>query len=220
MKKWSLLMIATATAVSLTGCFSKEASAPTKPSAPATQIPIESQPTQQQKTAEPASPAEKTSAPAFKEMNEQNAVKLTAEASKRYWHVVSGGKVKEEMKTFKLNGTEYRYLGKDLDSKAKLTAYLQDVYTPTTVEKIIKSLKIVEHEGKMAQPNADGGSLLDWQSAQASLIDQKGDSKSYELQVPIGNGSNVQFEVYEIPMKKQGNVWKVDTMLGKEKSQQ
>ena len=50
-------------------------------------------------------------------------------------------------------------MGSDLDTKSKLLTYLSGSYTSDSVESYIKRAGIVEHNGKLAQPNADGGSI-------------------------------------------------------------
>ncbi|GAA4722518.1 DL-endopeptidase inhibitor IseA family protein [Brevibacillus fulvus] len=161
--------------------------------------------------------AEQASVPPVTEMNEQAAVKLVTEGMKRYWHVMSGGEGAGgttdggPIATVTVNGQEYRYLGSDLETKEKLTAYLAQVYTPEAIAQLLKDANLVEHEGKMVQPNADGGSMLRWEDALASLIDGNEESKQYELKVPYGEGNDVEFAVVEVDMKKLAQGWLINT---------
>ncbi len=150
-------------------------------------------------------------------MDEKAVVKLVAEGMKRYWHVMSGGEGAGgtsdggPIPTFQVNGKEYRYLGKDIDTKEKLMDYLQASYTPEASDAFVKGAMIVEHEGRLGQPDADGGSLLQWENAQATLIKESGDVKEFELKVPFGEGADIQFEAVTVEVKKSKDGWRIST---------
>jgi hypothetical protein len=211
MKKGNIFVILSAT-VSILAVGCSESSAPV--STPPQQQPPVTQPA----PTEPA-PAPTQPAPAQDEkMDEKAVVKLVAEGMKSYWHVMTGGEGAGgttdggPIPTFQVNGMEYRYLGKDIETKEKLMAYLQQSFTREAGEAFIRAANIIEHEGRLAQPNADGGSLLQWENAQASLIDETADGKKYELKVPYGEEANLQFQPVTVEVKKvEGAGWRINT---------
>jgi len=148
------------------------------------------------------------------ELNEQSAVELVVMASQRVSHALSGGNLNGSMETFEHDGTEYRYLGEDIGTKDKLLVYMHEVYSPQATEAILSMYKFIEHNGRMAQPNADGGSLLEWADAQARLIEENETEKVFELKVPVGDEKNHEFEVKQVKfVLVEGKGWKVDQEL-------
>jgi|GEM_PF-1128358 len=210
MKKTSFrVWMAAAMMLAVAGCAQPQPA--TEPPAATQQEPAEQAPAQAEPAADPQLEAETPASPKA-EMNEQAAVQLAAEGMKRYWHVMSGGTAAADgtVPTVTIHGMEYRYLGSDLDTQEKLMAYLGEVFTPEASEAFIQQARIVEHEGRMAQPHADGGSLLQWENAQASLIKEEGNSRQYELKVPYGEEPNIAFEIRQLEVKQAAdNAWKV-----------
>ncbi|UFJ41284.1 IseA DL-endopeptidase inhibitor family protein [Brevibacillus humidisoli] len=150
------------------------------------------------------------------DMDEQAAVKLAAEAIRRYFHVSSGGDYShlegERLQGFLIGDQHYRYMGQDLDTREKLIRYLEQGYTIEAIETFIQQAKIVEHEGRLAQPDADYGSLLEWQNAQARLIAEEDNIKRFELTIPFGEGEHRDTETTMVEMKKIDGVgWRVNT---------
>lgn len=212
MKKTSKLLFITSFLLlfAVIGCSpASEPQAQPQPTETPTAIPIT--PTQ------PAS--EDQEAPqAAENMDEKAVVKLTAEGIKLYWHVMTGGEGAGgttsggPIPTVQINGMEYRYLGQDIETNEKLMEYLQQVYTKEASEAFIKNANIVEHEGRLAQPNADGGSMLQWENAQASLIQEAADTKQFELKVSSGEGANVEFKPITVEVKNvEGAGWRINT---------
>ncbi|MBN6187608.1 hypothetical protein JQN58_11830 [Aneurinibacillus sp. BA2021] len=153
-------------------------------------------------------------APAIKYPDEKSAVRLADQAIQRYWYVTSGGKTNGKLTTFTFNGLEYRYLGSDLDTKKKFMEYLGTSYTAEAIATYMKQAKIIEHKGRMAQPNADGGSLLQWDKAQATFIRYTNGIAEYELKVPYGEEGAIEFDIRRIQLKYEANGWKVNTPPG------
>lgn len=143
---------------------------------------------------------------------EESATKLISDSRKAYWYVVSGGKGTGEIKTFTRDGLEYRYMAESLDTEAKLKAFLSQTYTPEQVEKIFKDLGFITHNGKLAQPNADGGSLLNFEKATAKLISNSTSVKKYELKLPLGETKEVQTMIAELRFVE-GKGWRVHTLV-------
>lgn len=152
-----------------------------------------------------------TGLPAF--MNEQSVVILAAEAVSRSWYVLGGGRIGDRWETFERDGIPYRYLGEDLSTKKKLTSYLSVVFTEEAVAAFLRDYGIIENQGRMAQPDADGGSLLEWDKASASLIDEGDDWKRYELKVPYPVGDDVEYEVVQIKVQLSDQGWLLDSLV-------
>lgn len=103
----------------------------------------------------------------------------------------------------------YRYLGEDLATNEKLVNYLGEVL----IKDFLVTYGIIEHEGKIAQPEADGASLLEWHKAQATLIDEGEDWKRYEVKVSYRAVDDVEFEVMELEVKRAEKGWLLDTLV-------
>lgn len=123
----------------------------------------------------------------------KEAVELVSGANKAYWYVVSGGEGPRNLENFMVGDLEYRYMGETLDSEEKLLNYLGKWYSPEQTAKLFKDLGFITHNGKLAQPNADGGSLLNWEKATAKIVKSTTTSKVFEVKVPIAD-----FDEYEI----------------------
>lgn len=129
-------------------------------------------------------------------MDEAIALDLVKEALAHQTHVQSGGNISGDLETFDYNGMDFRYLGEDLQPKSELLRYLEEAFTPEAAEELIQGY--IEKDGKMAQPNADGGSILQWDRAEVSLIQESGNSKEYAFKVPYGDESDLQYETIPV----------------------
>ncbi|MFT4416603.1 NlpC/P60 family protein [Fredinandcohnia humi] len=112
-------------------------------------------------------------------------------------YIQRGGDYKDgEYKSFTYKNQIYRYLAADIDTKAELVNKLTKLITPEYAEQYMKAKGLIVHEGKLAQPEADGGSILQWNKAVAKLISSKGNERIYKLTVPLGDtGQNEFFHV-------------------------
>ncbi|MFA9560499.1 DL-endopeptidase inhibitor IseA family protein [Evansella sp. AB-rgal1] len=130
---------------------------------------------------------------------------------KRFFHVSSGGDMKD-YETFDYNGKEYRFLGEDLDQKDKLTQYLEEAYTLQAVNEILNKLKIIELNDKMAQPDADFGSILEWRKVNYQGIELDKTTIILNLHVPLGDTG--QFEEERVELKYiEGIGWRINSLL-------
>ncbi|MFF5995348.1 DL-endopeptidase inhibitor IseA family protein [Lysinibacillus sp. KU-BSD001] len=137
-----------------------------------------------------------------------NAQSLFEEAQQGYWYVVMGGEGKRNEATFTYKGVDYRYMAETLNTMEKLQAYLGTVYTGEQIEGLIKTLGIIEHSGFLAQPNADGGSLLNWRKATTKETVRTASMRSYEMIVPIGEEGEYETLLGELHFVK-GKGWRV-----------
>jgi hypothetical protein len=81
------------------------------------------------------------------------------------------------------------------------------------IEKGVKKYRFIEYKGKLAQPNADGGSLLDWDKAKGKLIYTKKDVRLYEFSVPLGEtGEHSKEKVTFVKVKNQWLINAIDAV--------
>lgn len=134
--------------------------------------------------------------PEVEAMDEAIALDLVKEALAHQIHVQSGGNIYGDAEIFHYNGMDYRFLGEDLQPKSELLRYLGEVFTPEATELLIQGY--IEKDGKVAQPNADGGSILQWDRAEVTLIQESENSKEYSFKVPYGDESDLQYETIPV----------------------
>ena len=139
----------------------------------------------------------------------QQARSLFEEAKNSYWYVVMGGEGKRNEASFTYKGMDYRYMAESLNTMAKLEKYLGYFYTPDQQKKLIKELGIIEHKGVLAQPNADGGSSLNWEKAKIKEISSLVQAKHFEMEVPIGESSDYEALIGELRYVKESEAWLV-----------
>ncbi|MEH6987521.1 DL-endopeptidase inhibitor IseA family protein [Cytobacillus firmus] len=121
-----------------------------------------------------------------------------------------GGKMESgEIHSFPVNGMDYRYLGKDLGTKEKFIDYLADSFTEEAIQSFMAASKIIDHNGKLAQPNADGGSLLNYEKAEIVKVKDLGTEMQFDIKVPLGN--SLTFQMVPIVFKKTENGWRIST---------
>ncbi|WP_442596798.1 DL-endopeptidase inhibitor IseA family protein [Neobacillus sp. D3-1R] len=122
------------------------------------------------------------------ELTTQQAIKLASDFAKASAYVQRGGDYKAgEYKTFSYKGKTYRYLASSIDTKKELVNYLAKTLTRKAAEQFLKDNGIIEYKGKMAQVEADGGSLLQWEKATAKYIKSTKNTEYYQLTVPVGD---------------------------------
>ena len=102
-----------------------------------------------------------------------------------------------------------RYLGSDINTKNKFINYLSDFYTLDAIQTFMKDAGIIEHNGKMAQPNADGGSLLSYKDAAVVNVKDSGSEIQYDLRVPLSN--SLAFEVIHVVFRKTEEGWRISS---------
>ncbi|WP_391119567.1 DL-endopeptidase inhibitor IseA family protein [Psychrobacillus sp. L3] len=152
------------------------------------------------------------------DLTTKQAINLAVEFNKVSNYVQRGGDYKkDEYKTFSYNQKTYRYLSSSIDTKKELKNYLEKVLVPSEVEQFIKSRGIIEYKGKLAQIEADGGSLLQWEKAAAQYVKTEKNTIYYRLTVPVWNTSVKQDFIVEYQyVNKIG--WKIRKEPKQEKS--
>lgn len=148
------------------------------------------------------------------DIGEQEAVGLAEDAQTHFWVISSGGHGDRQEGSFAFKGSDYRWMATDLNTKTKFIEYMELLYTPEQAEaywnKQIDNGSLVEIEGKLAQPNADGGSMMEWGKATAQLIKDGQGSKIFRFSVPLHD----KFEAKEIKLRfVEGKGWRIDEPL-------
>jgi hypothetical protein len=146
--------------------------------------------------------------PKFQSLEDQMVINMMDTANRKYWYVISGGKMPEgEIKTISINDREFRHLGKDLDTTVKLSNYLADVFTDEAIQSFKNRADIFEYYGKLVQPNADGGSLVNYSGAEVIQKKDNGDEKEFDVKVPLGHSYN--YEVIHVGFQLTDQGWRI-----------
>jgi iseA protein len=121
-------------------------------------------------------------------LTDKKTIELASNLAQAKSFVQSGGSYQNgEYKTFTYNGKTYRYLSSHIDTKKELLSYLKNSLTQPAAELFIQTRGIIEYKGKMAQLEADGGSILQWHKATSTFLNQAKTTKVYLLSVPLGD---------------------------------
>jgi hypothetical protein len=136
-------------------------------------------------------------------ITKKQIVKLAAQWAKTESYIQSGGNYKEgEYRTFTHKGTTYRYLSNDIDTKKELFNLVNKMLTPAETLKWFKKSNIIVYKGKTAQPEADGGSLLEWEKAKVEYVNTAKKTMFYRLIIPIGDTGTKEMRIVEIQKDK------------------
>ncbi|WP_336078199.1 DL-endopeptidase inhibitor IseA family protein [Paenibacillus sp. 203] len=175
------------------------------PSVPSTVKPSKPQ---QPSTSAPAAAASSVKPTQLDKLNHESAVPLVLEAQSRYQYAISGGSPVGE--SFQLNGKSYRYLSEDIGTKTKLISYLTQAYTKQASEQFVGKF-FVEVNGRLAQLNADGGNLLEFNRATAKMVTMTPVKRSYLLTVPYPAETKQANAKITVNFEKVGNYWKISS---------
>lgn len=144
----------------------------------------------------------------YSSLEDEVIIQRVKEAASQYWYVMSGGEYPGgKIETVTVNHDEFRYLGKDLDSHAKLVNYLSSSFTSSAIDSFLKKKTNFEFFNKLIQPNADGGSLLNYDLAEVVQKKDKGNEMEIDLKVPLGDTNS--FEFVHISFQKTENGWRI-----------
>lgn len=150
-------------------------------------------------------PAESPAAP---ELNAATAVEKVATAQQIFFNVMSGGS-DVVYEPFDFEGYPYFYMGESLESWEKLRGYLGDIYTDDAIDLFIEYSGIIEHEGRLAHPDAAMGSLVDWSKAEVISIEDENGQKTFELEVSY----DVYTENVPFTFVIENGIWKLNYPL-------
>ncbi|WP_367997120.1 DL-endopeptidase inhibitor IseA family protein [Paenibacillus sp. CH40] len=175
------------------------------PSVPSTVKPSKPQ---QPSTSAPAAAASSVKPTQLDKLNHESAVPLVLEAQSRYQYAISGGSPVGE--SFQLNGKSYRYLSEDIGTKTKLISYLTQAYTKQASEQFVGKF-FVEVNGRLAQLNADGGNLLEFNRATAKMVTMTPVKRSYLLTVPYPAETKQANAKITVNFEKVGSYWKISS---------
>ncbi|KAF6576319.1 hypothetical protein G9G54_20425 [Paenibacillus sp. EKM212P] len=175
------------------------------PSVPSTVKPSKPQ---QPSTSAPAAAASSVKPTQLDKLNHESAVPLVLEAQSRYKYAINGGSPVGE--SFQLNGKSYRYLSEDIGTKTKLISYLTQAYTKQASEQFVGKF-FVEVNGRLAQLNADGGNLLEFNRATAKMVTMTPVKRSYLLTVPYPAETKQANAKITVNFEKVGSYWKISS---------
>ncbi|MGR6129205.1 DL-endopeptidase inhibitor IseA family protein [Paenibacillus sp. SER-28] len=175
------------------------------PSVPSTVKPSKPQ---QPSTSAPAAAASSVKPTQLDKLNHESAVPLVLEAQSRYQYAINGGSPVGE--SFQLNGKSYRYLSEDIGTKTKLISYLTQAYTKQASEQFVGKF-FVEVNGRLAQLNADGGNLLEFNRATAKMVTMTPVKRSYLLTVPYPPETKQANAKITVNFEKVGSYWKISS---------
>ena len=146
------------------------------------------------------------------ELTAEKAVKLAADWAAMKSLVQAGGHYKEgEYKTFTYKGTSYRFMAGDLDSTKELMTELEKSLTKKAARQFVNDSGFIRYKGKVAQVEADGGSLLEWNKATAKELNSFKHKKVFELHVPMAGMKEMDvFQVTYEYGKKSG--WRLSEL--------
>ncbi|MGW8957432.1 DL-endopeptidase inhibitor IseA family protein [Paenibacillus sp. NPDC055715] len=183
------------------------APAPSVPAASAPSVPSTAKP-QEPSTSAPAAAATSVKPTQLDKLNHESTIPLVLEAQSRYLYAIRGGSTVGE--SFQWNGKSYRYLSEDIGTKTKLISYLTQAYTKQASEQFVGKF-FVEINGKLAQLDADGGNLLEFNRATAKMVTMTPVKRSYLLTVPYPAGTKQANEKITVNFEKVGSYWKIST---------
>lgn len=136
-------------------------------------------------------------------------VKLASQWAKTESYLQRGGDYKEgEYKTFQYQGKTYRFLSSDIDTRKEMYHYVRKTLTLEEAAVWYKNNGLIEFEGKLAQLEADGGSILDWEKATAEFVTTDNKTFTYRIIVPVGETE--QKSMYMIGLEQEKTKWKVN----------
>lgn len=133
--------------------------------------------------------------------------KLLVAAFDSYWTVLHGGK--GELQTFTKDNVQYRYLEESIGTIDKLRTYLLEVYSDNMTDALIKRLELIEIDGRLAQKDGEGGTLLNWSKLEITLDVEGINYREYLVQIPEGDGVLKK----KVRIIFEDNRWVVDTRL-------
>lgn len=135
-------------------------------------------------------------------------VKLASQWQSKASYIQRGGDYKDgEYKTFQYKGKTYRYLSSSIDTKKELYNYVRSTLTSKQTLLWFKNSGIIEYKGKLAQLEADGGSILDWKKATAEYVKTDKKTKIYRVFVPVGETG--EKAMYLVDLEREGAKWKI-----------
>jgi hypothetical protein len=145
------------------------------------------------------------------DISEKDAIGLAGDAQKHFWVIANGGSGDHKEGSFAFKESDYRWMATDLDTKIKFIEYIELLYTPEQAQaywnRQTDNGGIVEIEGKLAQPNADSGSMMGWDNASAKLMQEGKGIKTFQFSVPLYDN----YEVKEIKLRYvEEKGWRID----------
>lgn len=151
--------------------------------------------------------------PPFTDIENQLVIEQMRQAAEQYAYVTRGGELADEpVELFMKNDIQYRYMGDDLATKQQLADFLSSVYSAEAIRSYMEHAKLIEENGRLAQPNADGGSLLNYSAAKIIRRKDSGSEKEFDIKVPLG--SSLVYETVHIVFTATKDGWRISSEAG------
>jgi len=146
------------------------------------------------------------------EVHSAKAVEIAASWAATASLVQAGGVYKEgEYKRFNYKGKTYRYMASNLDTKKEMRIELEKSVTRKVAKQFMKEQNFIKQKRRLAQVEADGGSLLQWSEATAKVVKSKKNKSIFEVSVPVGyTGTFDTFKVTYEYVRKSG--WRISKL--------
>ncbi|MBO0588554.1 DL-endopeptidase inhibitor IseA family protein [Sporosarcina sp. E16_8] len=146
------------------------------------------------------------------EVQSVKAVEIAANWAATASLVQAGGVYAEgEYKRFNYKGKTYRYMASQLDTKKEMRAELEKSVTKKVAKQFMKDQNFIKQKRRLAQVEADGGSLLQWSEATAIEVKSKKNKSVFEVRVPVGyTGTFDTFTVTYEYVRKLG--WRISKL--------
>jgi hypothetical protein len=123
------------------------------------------------------------------QIDEKSIVDLVSQAQKMYWQLQAA---KTEQEAFTFKEQRYVYLTEDFSTREKLLLFLERVYTKEASEFFFDEAGYEIYKDKVTALYGDSGSLRAWDKAQATLVKETPSSKTFRVEVPIGDSTEIE----------------------------
>ena len=146
----------------------------------------------------------------YQRLSDPDAAALAARGYELYIYVARGGSSDSAGASRQtVDGMDYRPLGSDLATEAKLMDFLGEAFTGEAIFYFMETTGIREIDGQLYQPDADGGSILDWSQATAVLYIDDIEAAQFDLQVPSQAEEAPEMTTIRVNYAKEGDLWKI-----------
>ncbi len=146
----------------------------------------------------------------YQRLSDTDAAALASKGYEIYVHVARGGDTGNDAAPRQtIDGMDYRPLGSDIDTEEKLMEYMGQAFTGEAIFYYMESAGIKTVEGKLYQPDADGGSILDWNQATATLYIDDISAAQFDVKVPSDAEEAPELTTIRINYAVEGDTWKV-----------
>lgn len=145
-------------------------------------------------------------------LTEKEAVNMSFMLAQSLSYLQMGGDYQEgEYQSFMYENYVYRYLSSPIDTENEWIQYLLQSMTIVGAQGVFNEQNLILHNGKLAQIEADGGSLLEWNKSTAVLTSQSENTVVYKIKVPLGETE--ESETFHVTFKHDNKTgWRINEL--------